>query len=358
MRGITKGTKIVMLGAVCLFGMIAARDVHAEDGVQMHRLYNPNSGEHFYTAVDVEYEQLKANGWKDEGNGWIAPVHSDAPVYRLYNPNAGDHHYTMSTYERDMLMQQGWKYEGIGWYSASEEEVPLYRQYNPYAQSGSHNYTALVDENNMLIRSGWQHEGVAWYGVGEAAGSDNILAYTSTKAENLVEIGRRAYNSDPTAQEQIIQIIAKAADREWDQYGFLKSVIISQVINESGWCSFTGASIGGILPQDNNVLGMNAELLNNRWSSPWNGAYQMRNVPQNVNGRDIYGYESMRVYPDIETCLADFAAFKVGIHPDVKYVKDYNYVVDVGLQGYATDPQYNRKVKNTIERFNLTRFDQ
>lgn len=61
-----------------------------------YRLYNPNSGEHFYTEDLVERNFLINIGWKDEGVGWIAPKLSTVPVYRLYNNNAGDHHYTVS----------------------------------------------------------------------------------------------------------------------------------------------------------------------------------------------------------------------------------------------------------------------
>ena len=133
---------------------------------EMHRLYNPNSGEHFYTAKPGERDALVEMGWVYEGVGWIAPVTSDIPVYRLYNQYAGDHHYTMRGAERDALVGAGWTYEGIGWYSVPEQEgVPLYRQYNPYAATGSHNYTLSKGENDALVTMGWIAEGIGWYGV-------------------------------------------------------------------------------------------------------------------------------------------------------------------------------------------------
>lgn len=64
---------------------------------EMYRLYNPNSGEHFYTANTVERDKVKKAGWKYEGIGWNAPASGD-PVYRLYNPNAGDHHYSATRF--------------------------------------------------------------------------------------------------------------------------------------------------------------------------------------------------------------------------------------------------------------------
>ena len=131
----------------------------------MHRLYNPNSGEHFYTASEVERDHLVGVGWNYEGAGWTAPTQSNTPVYRLYNANAGDHHYTTSVVERDHLVSVGWNDEGIGWYSDDSQRVPLFRQYNPNAIAGSHNYTTSKEETDMLIGIGWHDEGIGWYGV-------------------------------------------------------------------------------------------------------------------------------------------------------------------------------------------------
>ena len=133
--------------------------------VNMYRLYNPNSGEHFYTSNNTEKNNLVKVGWRYEGIGWKAPKISNTPVYRLYNKNAGDHHYTMSATERDFLVSVGWKYEGIGWYSDDSKAVPLYRQYNPNAKAGSHNYTVSKSENDWLVSLGWRGEGIGWYGI-------------------------------------------------------------------------------------------------------------------------------------------------------------------------------------------------
>lgn len=135
------------------------------DDVVMFRLYNPNSGEHFYTGSEYERDAVIDAGWNYEGVGWIAPG-KGAEVYRLYNPNAGDHHYTMSAYERDSLVKAGWKYEGVGWLSADEESgVPLLREYNPNAATGTHNYTVSQYEHDKLVSLGWRDEGIAWYAV-------------------------------------------------------------------------------------------------------------------------------------------------------------------------------------------------
>ena len=139
-------------------------------GAAMHRLYNPNSGEHFYTASAHERDSLRRAGWKYEGVGWTAPATSRTPVYRLYSGT--DHHYTTSAAERDMLVRAGWRYEGVGWYSDDAKGTPLYRQFNPNVNpaaprnnSGSHNYTTSRAEHDHLVSVGWRGEGIGWYGM-------------------------------------------------------------------------------------------------------------------------------------------------------------------------------------------------
>lgn len=177
----------LVLCAAMLFGMIPAMNAYAaaEDTVPMHRLYNPNTGEHFYTGSEVERDNLIAAGWGYEGIAWNAPKNTGAPVYRLYNPNAGDHHYTMSVEERDFLKSLGWAYEGVAWNSAGTDSVPMYRLYNPNAASGSHHYTSSSTERDYLAASGWHYEGIGWYGIGTTAG----MTLTLTANRNEVVIG-------------------------------------------------------------------------------------------------------------------------------------------------------------------------
>ncbi len=136
----------------------------------MYRMFNPSSGEHFYTGSLEEKNQLVASGvWNYEGIAWIAPTSSNTPVYRLYNPASGAHHYTPSADERDQLVNnQGWNYEGIGWYSNDSQTTPMYRLYDPtgtgFAEVRAHHYTASTEERNQLLASGWIDEGIGWYG--------------------------------------------------------------------------------------------------------------------------------------------------------------------------------------------------
>jgi len=169
MKNYKRIVSIVLLIAVTICSILPtgleARAADVTESNPMYRLYNPNSGEHFYTADEGEKDYLSGIGWNYEGIGWNAPVSSNSPVYRLYNPYSSDHHYTMDEGERDYLSQTGWNYEGIGWYSDDAKSVPLYRQFNPNEVIGTHNYTTSLEENDWLCTTGWQAEGIGWYGV-------------------------------------------------------------------------------------------------------------------------------------------------------------------------------------------------
>ena len=149
---------------------------------EMYRLYNQNSGEHFYTASQPERNSLILSGWNYEGVAWSAPSFSNSPVYRLYSGT--DHHYTMDAGERDQLVSVGWSDEGIGWDSDDAKSVPLYRQFNPNVQpwasknnSGSHNYTTSKVENDKLVKTGWREEGIGWYGSKTSSSSTVSAPY-------------------------------------------------------------------------------------------------------------------------------------------------------------------------------------
>ena len=180
---------------------------------------------------------------------------------------------------------------------------------------------------------------------------------TSTQASALQAIGQMAYNGDAAAQEEIINALAQASMKEWKTYGFCRSVIIAQAIDESGWLSF-GTSAAGIQSTDNNILGMNEELNNSQWTSPWDGKAATRLVPQYAGGGNVLNFESMRLYDDMETCMEDYAAFKIGLHPDLIGETDVDKVIAVGLKGYATNPNYQSDIRSIIDKYDLTRFDQ
>ena len=81
-------------------------------------------------------------------------------MQRLYNPNSGEHFYTASEGEKDNLVNAGWNYEGIGWY-AVKEGIPYVK---PTAtSSGKINvdeFMAAVDNVYKTAEAeGWHYGG-------------------------------------------------------------------------------------------------------------------------------------------------------------------------------------------------------
>ncbi len=138
--------------------------VAAASGVPMYRMYDPNSGEHFYTGSTEERDFLVNAGWNYEGVAFNFPE-IGAPVYRLYNPVSGDHLYTMDEDERSQLLAEGWNDEGVAFNSAGEDGVPQYRLWNPNATRGAWHFTGSTEERDYLISLGWQDQGIGWYSL-------------------------------------------------------------------------------------------------------------------------------------------------------------------------------------------------
>lgn len=178
-------------------------------GLSVHSVYNPNSGEHFYTADQKEIASLVKAGWKDEGVRFLQPNTSSAPVYRLYNRNSGDHHYTISEAEADALVRTGWKKEGIAFYSAQMLSIPVYRLCNPNAKVGTHHYTQSRAERDALVELGWRDEGEGWKSVGlysivsqERNGQTGIAIYdpNDKRLSGLQDVYGDRYYLDPARE--------------------------------------------------------------------------------------------------------------------------------------------------------------
>lgn len=136
----------------------------------INRVYNPNTGEHLFTPSIFEESYLIDIGWQGEGNAFFVPdptdtgTSSDNGPYlrRLYNPNAGEHFYTASGYEANYLVNHGRKRDFVT-IPTAKKGIPAYRLYNPNAKVGSHHYTTSAYERDSLVKMGWKYEGVGFY---------------------------------------------------------------------------------------------------------------------------------------------------------------------------------------------------
>ena len=186
--------KILLTTAFLATSVAFGAKVHADSSV--YRLYNPHTGEHFYTTqVGEKNADVKA-GWQNEGIGWTAPSKGTA-VYRVYNPNGtGDHYYTKDKNEATHLVKLGWRWDNGAkpvFYSGGSVKVDV--AYNPNAKSGAHNYTTSSFEQNSLLKSGWKYGSVAFYGtvVGKTVAAGMNTAQLLQK--NLISVNGTWRNS-------------------------------------------------------------------------------------------------------------------------------------------------------------------
>ena len=153
------------LDGICDVISCGARREEVEHRIVVHmfRLYNPNTGEHFYTGSTEERDNLVSVGWQYEGVGFTFPANTGAPVYRLFHEPTGEHLYTMNEQEKDNLLLDGWSYEGIAFNSAYNTEAVQYRLYNPNATCGAYHFTFSLEERQNLLDAGWIDQGIGWY---------------------------------------------------------------------------------------------------------------------------------------------------------------------------------------------------
>lgn len=128
----------------------------------VYRAYNPNNGEHLYTANYDEFRTITNIGWHDEGIAFMTESAKDGnPLYRVYNPNNGLHHYTIDENEKNVLVSLGWKDEDVTMYTSKKPQcAAVFRVYNP--NGGQHHYTKDANERNVLVSLGWKDEGIAF----------------------------------------------------------------------------------------------------------------------------------------------------------------------------------------------------
>ncbi len=131
--------------------------------VPVYRLYNPATGEHFFTGNASEINGLVQAGWNDEGVAFNVPAQSNTPVYRYFSTKTGEHYYTASDAEKATLTANGFVYEGIAWYGADSTCNMVYRMRVTSKNKSYTHYTASTVERDNLINAGWTSEVTGFY---------------------------------------------------------------------------------------------------------------------------------------------------------------------------------------------------
>lgn len=146
--------------------------------------------------------------------------------------------------------------------------------------------------------------------------------------------------------ENFINKVKGGATQLWSIYKVLPSVAIAQAALESAW----GTS--GLATKYNNLFGIKGSYGGNA---------------ANMATWEVYGgvrYDikaNFRAYPNWETSIKDYGVF---LNVNSRYKKALgltNYkdqIKAIHVAGYATDPNYQKKIIQIIEANNLVQFDK
>ena len=148
---------------------------------RFYRAYNPAANYHFFTTSIAEFNVAVAAGYRDEtvGQSGFDVMADDTtgglPIYRLYNLQTGRHYYTYNPAERDYLVNivpaptsgpdtrvVGWRYEKIDGYIYNSPRAgtsEIFRLYN--SDSGVHLYTENASVRDAVLLIEEQVNGVS-----------------------------------------------------------------------------------------------------------------------------------------------------------------------------------------------------
>lgn len=156
---------------ISLFGSALPAFAIGEHTSLFFRLFNPRTGDHFYTSNAAERSAALSSGYKDEGVlGAIltSSTASSTALFRLFNSRTGDHFYTTSATERATAISSGYVSEDTAGFifptliAQTPSLLPMFRLFNPH--TGDHFYTTSITERiRATQRSGYTFEGITGY---------------------------------------------------------------------------------------------------------------------------------------------------------------------------------------------------
>ncbi len=185
----------------------------------------------------------------------------------------------------------------------------------------------------------------------------------NTQAKDFYELGTRAYNewqeyTENSARGEWIRKVGEIV-KNTNTYGMKKSLIIAQIINESGWMKPSK------LHDFNNVLGINTDMgrikpsmQSSTWSKKQTAGYN--NVTQwNSEGKVVGTYESMRHYDSIEECIEDYANVMSLYHPECVGNNNLEAYRSF-LEGYTPNPNESTtdRYRRIIDKYGLEKYDE
>lgn len=198
------------------------------------------------------------------------------------------------------------------------------------------------EQNNALTRADEEPEHKIVQSSTETSAEQRRLLEKDKKDEQVYQ------PQQPSAgQARFINRIAPAAQQIGQEYDLYPSIIIAQAALESDW----GCSTLGKAP-NNNLFGVK-------------GYFARQTVAQPTTEYDEQGHKfqvvsNFRQYASEYEALRDYAQtleapFYQGVHR--QNTKNYREATRALCGRYATDPEYDRKLNQLIDTYQLTKYD-
>lgn len=204
-------------------------------------------------------------------------------------------------------------------------------------------------ENAAQVKERAQNSTLA--GAKEELDHETIQSSTEASAEQrrLLEEDKQVYQpQQPSAiQAKFINRIAPAAQQIGREYDLYPSIIIAQAALESDW----GCSTLGKAP-NNNLFGVKGYFARQTVAQPTTEYDEQGHKFQVVSNFRQYAseYEALRDYAQtLEAPLYQ------GVHR--QNTKNYREATRTLRGRYATDPEYDRKLNQLIDTYQLTKYD-
>lgn len=185
----------------------------------------------------------------------------------------------------------------------------------------------------------------------------NELGFSETDIELAKELASKALEllgsgssvEFTGSQIEFIESLVPGARESYEKYKVFPSLVIAQAIHESGW----GKS--GLATKGKNLFGIKAD-------SRWQGAkINMRTAEYRGNNK-YYINDYFRKYSSFSESVLDHGRF---LSENSIYSRNGVFTSKTSAQqaqalqraGYATDPNYAKKLISTIKTYDLTRYD-
>lgn len=302
----------------------------------------------YQTAVELCADICKRYGWdpqaKLENGLYLISSHDEGRRAGLSSAHVDPEH----IWPRFGLSMDGFraavKSAIAGNMSEQHATEPLYRVRKTWTDVSSQIFAGTLEGAKNACLPG--------YSVYD---EDGKCVYTNTPK------GFQASDLQGLTEAERIEKIAPLYQENMRETGMLASVGIAQFCLESGYATTDLAQFA------NNLHGMKCNLSGNTWdSSVWDGESKYgKYSPEVENGVTVQRYSEFRKYPCCEDSIADRSAYFIGAmngsdkrYPGINKQTSYKAAIRIiKAGGYATDPEYDTKLINLVERWELFKYD-